>query len=213
LVIGDSNSGDLINILTFADNRGNYSLSSLTIYDGCGNLYLPRHSFSHHIEQDRARECLSGEGLVSDNLLSDSSKSLIKQADIVFFASSWRDWEADLMSKSYKLLLADFGNKFYFLGNKHLEFSPENFIRTYGHTGFPGNAKAKPDKLELNLRLKEVTGSRFINPYELFCEKMTECMMKNQDGNLLIYDGFHLSKEGVRFFAIKLDGFFQTFKN
>lgn len=204
LVVGDSNSGDLINILSFADSKGIYSISSLTINAGCGNLYLPRNSFSPLIERNLSSTCLS-----VDDLLSDSSKSLLKQADVVFFASSWMDWEADLMSESYRLLVADFGNKFYFFGNKHLDFSPTKFIRTYEHSRFPSNVKIDADKLEINLKLREVIGDRFINFYDLFCDK-SDCLMTSKDGGLLLYDGFHLSKDGARFFAAKLDTFLQS---
>ena len=207
LVIGDSNSGDLINVLNLLNLDNDLSISSLTINHGCGNLYLSRSKFSHFINADRVEGCAG-----VDDLLVNENKALIGQADIVIFASSWRDWEADLMEESYRKLISDYGDKFWFFGNKHLDFSASDFIRLNGNTSFPSSVSLKSDKATINSKLRKLLGDKFIDPYPLFCEDEV-CRLLNDSGDLLLYDGFHLSREGVIYFSGKLTDVIRLIKS
>ena len=57
LVIGDSNSGDLINALEFIMDDKTVSLSSLTIHSGCGAVYVSPNRFQEFIEPAREEYC------------------------------------------------------------------------------------------------------------------------------------------------------------
>ena len=204
LVIGDSNSGDLINVLSLLGSESDVSFSTLTVDSGCGNLYLPRASFVDRIEVRRVESCST-----SDDLLSDKNKKLMSQADWVFFASSWQEWEVQLISSSYINLHDEFGDKFWFFGNKHLDFNPSNFIRTSGGVSFPSSVRPKFDSVVINNELSKIVGRRFIDPYQLFCDDGF-CLTVNEQAELLLYDGFHLSEQGASFFALKLKTFFDN---
>ena len=201
LVIGDSNSGDLINVLHTSDKEKIFSFSSLTIGTGCGNLYLNRLSFASRIESVRARTCS-----MADDLMLNKNKNLILQADWVVFASDWTDWESDLLEASYTNLVKDFGKKFWFFGTKRLDFSPIDSIRTNGNASFPSRSSKEGKKSEINHKIKAIIKDRFINPYDLFCDDH-DCLMATLYGDLLLYDGFHFSKKGIDFFSIKLEPF------
>jgi len=207
LVIGDSNSADLINVLNLLNLDKKISISSLTINAECGNLYLHRSKFSHFIEADNVKTCAG-----VDDLLVDENKALISKADKVIFASSWTGWEADLMEESYSNLIADYGDKFWFFGNKHLDFSPINFIRLNGNTSFPSSVSLSADKAKVNIKLRKLLGERFIDPYLSFCEDEV-CRLLSDSGELLLYDGFHLSREGIIYFSNKLTDVIQLLKN
>ncbi len=207
LIIGDSNSGDLINIFSAINRNDDFSLSSLEIKSGCGNLFLPKSSFFYHMKFDDVKRCKD-----NDDLFADKNISLIKQADWVFFASGWKEWEVDLFFDSYNKLVSAYGDKFWFFGNKHLDFSYVKFIRFNKNTLFPSIAYPELDKLKINARFKELVPDRFIDPYELFCAK-GKCSIKDQKGELLVYDGFHLTRNGAHFFAIKLEDFALRLKN
>ncbi|QEL65050.1 hypothetical protein OTERR_15740 [Oryzomicrobium terrae] len=207
LVIGDSNSGDLINVLNFVNLDEYLSISSLTIYAGCGNLYLNRSKFSHFIAADSLKDCAG-----VDDLLDDENKDLIRQADKVIFASSWSDWEVDLLEESYQNLISDYGDKFWFFGNKHLDFSPIDFIRLNGGASFPSSVLLSTDKAKINAKLRDLLGDRFVDPYLSFCEDEV-CRLLSDSGDLLLYDGFHLSREGTIYFSSKLNNFIRLLKN
>ena len=183
------------------------SISSLTILAGCGNLYLHRSKFSHFVEHDDVKTCVG-----VDDLLIDENKILIRQADKVIFASSWTDWEADFFQESYRNLIADYGDKFWFFGNKHLDFSPSKFIRINGNTGFPSSVSLSADKAKINAKLRDIVGEKFIDPYQLFCVDKVYTLLSDS-GDLLLYDGFHLSREGTNYFSSKLKDVIRLLKN
>ena len=46
-------------------------------------------------------------------------------------------------------------------------------------------------------------GQFFIDPYKFFCRNK-KCSVVNNEGDLIIYDGFHLTIKGAMFFGEKL---------
>ena len=48
--------------------------------------------------------------------------------------------------------------------------------------------------------MQEIIGDRFIDPYDLLCQE-SYCSVLNDQGQLLIYDGFHLSRLGAKYLA------------
>jgi peptidoglycan/LPS O-acetylase OafA/YrhL len=199
LVIGDSNSGDFINTLAASPVTAGASLSSLFKTDGCGNLYMPRTVFLDRVDPDSARVCPR-----NDDLLSDRSRQLMAEADVVFFASNWRDWEADLMPESYASLQAEFGDKFWFVGTKHVDFIPRDHVARHENTTFPALVPPDDTSVAINRTLKAAVGDRLIDPLAFFCGP-TGCDLLTPEGDLIFIDGFHLTKVGVAAFADRLE--------
>lgn len=199
LVIGDSNSADFINTLAASPVTAGASLSSLFKTDGCGNLYLPRTVFLDLVDADSARVCPR-----NDDLMSDRSRQLMAEADVVFFAANWRDWEAGLMAESYASLRAEFGDKFWFVGTKHVAFIPRDYVSRHENTDFPALVPPDDTSIAINRTLEAAVGDRFIDPLAFFCGP-AGCDLLTQDGDLIFIDGFHLTKVGVALFADRLE--------
>lgn len=197
LVVGDSNSGDLINTLEYLIDKKNVSLSSITINSGCGSVYVISDRYDQYIEPSRAEVCRG-----ADTLFSDRSEELIIDADVVIFASNWLDWHVPFLAESQQSLIEEFGNKFWWFGNKHLDFPSER-----DRVHLQGNLKdlypAKITKQSTNELMQTILGDRFINPYQLLCEENL-CRIRNGEEELLIYDGFHLSPQGARYLALQM---------
>lgn len=201
LLIGDSNSGDILNSLATTSAARNISFSTLTINNGCGNLFLPKKKFEHLIDTERVKICAS-----ADDLMLEKNRLLISQADWVFIASSWSDWESELFSDSYNKLLTEFGNKFWIVGDKRLDFSPEKHIRFHGNASFPKVVQRDISKDLINKKLKSIVDGRFIDPYDLLCDD-NGCAMVSANGDLIQYDGFHLTNFGAQYFGKKLESY------
>ena len=197
LVIGDSNSGDLINALGFLINEEKHSLSSLTINSGCGALYVEHDEYQQYIETSKILTCNN-----ADNLLSQRSIGLLEAADVVIFASSWREWQTSFLAVSANRLEEDFGDKFWWFGNKHLTFPNERErYRLNGELSefYP----ISPERRLINEDMQEILGDRFIDPYQFLCND-NQCRATTSQGTLLIYDGFHLSRQGARYLAERM---------
>ena len=197
LVIGDSKSGDLINALEFVIDYESTSLSSLTIHAGCGVVYVSPDRFQQFIEPSRLEYCR-----ISDSLNSLRSKELIREADVVIFASSLSDWQVSFLAETRERLIEEFGNKFWWFGNKHLAF-PNERERVRLNGNLAGFYPAPIEKQLTNELMHDILGEDFINPYDLICEGGL-CRISNSQGELLVYDGLHLTREGAEYLAIKL---------
>ncbi len=195
LIVGDSNSGDLINALSNTKDNYNIELSSIKINSGCGNLYINKKKF----EEKVIKSCLN-----SENLFSHEVDVLMNQADLIIFASAWKNWEVDLVNKSYNNLITKYGNKFIFFGNKDLIFPSTKILYSTGKLKINQTYKIKEQPKRINNKLKKILGNIFIDPYDFFCSENI-CNIFNKKGQLLIYDGFHLTLYGAKFFGEKLE--------
>ena len=59
------------------------------------------------------------------------------------------------------------------------------------------------EKQLTNKSMREILGENFINPYDLICD-LGLCKIVNSDGELLIYDGIHLTRKGAEYIGKKL---------
>ena len=194
LVIGDSNSGDLINTLSFLINENEVNLSSITTRTECGAIYISSDIYEQFVDMLRGEACHN-----ADNLFSERSKDLINEADVVIFASNWSNWQVSFLSESVQNLENEFGNKFWWFGNKHIEF-PDERDRLLQKGLLSAVYPIRIEKQHINNLMQKILGYRFINPYDLLCND-GKCRVSNEQGQLLIYDGFHLSREGARYLA------------
>lgn len=198
LVIGDSNSGDLLNTLKATPRANQISFSSLKISVGCGNLFLSREIFNHLIEKEKLSTCSD-----NDDLTSAKNRELIAAADLVFFASNWREWEAKLIQDSHERLKSDFGEKFIFFGSKKTDLAPEKHVRQYRNAKFARTARATEENIRINNMMARSLSSNFIDPYKILC-KNSQCPTYSPKGDLIQYDGFHFTERGAEIFAEKL---------
>lgn len=194
LVIGDSNSADLLNALIFAFGD-EYNFSSSTIFAGCGNLYLPRESFADAPDVEPPTLCTR-----SDTY--EQIAGLIKDADYVFLATSWRGFEVAKFPASWARLNSEFGEKFFVFGAKNIEMSSTQIFRTdfdkLADLTFPPNRT----RVRINRSLADITRDRFINPYDWLCPDQT-CRFMSA-GAPVYYDQSHLTEHGTRLLAASL---------
>lgn len=199
LVIGDSNSADFINALSFSRGFNSVSLSSLTINNECGNIYAKKETYTHRISKKRSSICDK-----ADNYFGEEERRLLKQANRVVLASNWRDWEIDVLEESLRRLKDDFGDKFYVFGNKHVDFQPRTLLEMPDAQRKNATTKPVDDQAKRNERLKIIAGARFIDPYVYLCEQ-TSCLILTPDQTLINYDGFHFSEQGAHYIGQKID--------
>ncbi|SFD26837.1 acyltransferase family protein [Tropicimonas isoalkanivorans] len=191
LVIGDSTSGDLLNglIATLGDTS---EFSSVTIQVGCGNLYIERGIIDLHPDAFRAWQCGS-----SASYFDQSVQSLISEADVVFVASLWFDFEAELMEKSWARLVEEFGDKFVAVGAKSIDFDASEIMRAE-YAELDGIEFAPQERTtEVNLRISEVVGDRFVDPLGPLCGE-TGCRIYKAGEGLIFYDDAHTTAYGSR---------------
>lgn len=194
LIIGDSNSGDLLNAL-MEEYGDEAEFASATIYAGCGNLYF------EPARVEALREANDAGACNLDEYRDPALQNLIRKADIVLLASAWREWEAPLVPESVQRLERDFGDKFLVFGTKHLDVAEQEIFSRRLEELTEIDAVPRAGDLAINADLSAALGTRFLDPIPMLCEAMPNgevaCPIFDADGEIVFYDGFHLTPYGA----------------
>ncbi len=94
LIIGDSYAEDLVNAVYESELSAYVQIVTYWIEDGCGNLFVEMDLTANIREVDRPR-CLKARWYEDKNL-----QRLMREADAIWLASSWRYWVAELLPES-----------------------------------------------------------------------------------------------------------------
>ena len=197
LVIGDSQGGDLINALIESKATTEESLSSHVIDYYCGNLAVDVNLFAKDIDGKYLAHCKSIDWYTNPTL-----KERIREADIVFVASSWQEWQLPHIKASADALQRDYGDKFYFLGHKGVNLD----LKVLAKLPVADRQDAFSTRNEYGKKVNEVLRSsvkRYIDPYELACPA-DKCPAFTRDGELIWYEWQHFTKAGARLFGVQL---------
>ena len=204
-LVGDSYAQDLTNAVYESDMIENISLSTWYVSARCGNIYIPFKEKEKFINKINLKRCAK-----SDYFGSKEFIKRLKSADEVWFASSWRAWQVELIQNSLfnvddltNAVIRTYGRKYFpkFKPRKYLGMSAEeraNFAE-------PINTQ----DIELNNKLSELAkGYNFIDVQRLMCDgDGLECKIFDDSGYLKTYDGAHLTKAGAYFYGIKIMGY------
>ena len=190
LLIGDSNSADLQNALNAVIAPG-VSVSSAQVGATCGNLFLPRETFAEFARDDRFDMCAPQHNDLTD----PRTEKLIAQADVVILATAWTEWEADLMQQSHARLVREHGDKFWVFGTKSVNFDQQEILNACLKDCMGWQTSPHDKSVEVNAKLTDVLGDRFIDPLEMICAE-PGCTTFLGPETIVMYDGFHLTPQG-----------------
>lgn len=194
LIIGDSFGQDLSNILDTTPITNKFEISTLI--------------FSHHCKKLFKHDSVS----MVNKLCPHKQKNykiydaLISEADIVFLAINWNldqykrsdkvlsELKKVMIGKTIILGIKDFGN-----------VKIENLLKIPSEKRKDALFETSKKFIIINSYLSESLKNSYIDQFRLICKKNYQCPKFNNDGELLSYDGKHLTKEGVEFFREKID--------
>lgn len=195
LLIGDSFSQDMFNVLRYLDFHKHTSINTFYVPTHCGNLF---------VTPEKKMKNLSGKNKVlcaKKDLFHDKKLAQwLVHADVVFLVSSWKQWEADLLPESLRVLKTMTDASLVVFGGKRFPTPQyESFVNT--------TSNERGDlSLDLTFRhpfelLADIsTGSEheFIDVHSLVCGNVSnKCKIFDKNGFLKSYDGHHLTEEGV----------------
>ena len=200
LVIGDSFGQDFVNMLAESSMLDHASLSIHEIASVCGNLYLDA-DFSHHIkakDQGRCRRDGWYEGKrIEDNL---------RAADVIFLASAWSPWVAELLPESVENLKRDLEARLVLVGGKYFgAIQPGDFLDLSDEEKIALRKPIRGTHTETNLWLaRQFDEETFLDIAEMACAGYQDCPVFTPDLKLISYDGSHLTKEGAVYLGQRL---------
>lgn len=197
LIIGDSYAGDIVNALYKSHLSENIQLSTHIIKAECGNLYLPTNRFINYVTPKETARC------TIMGWYSEKARQLIREADSVWLISSWRMWTLNFLPESLSNLQKEFGDKFVVFGNKN--FGSFNLTKLHEFTLEQRISYRRPIGSAILTRLREmINKSMFVDVMEALCGTATTCRIFTDKGDLISFDGSHLTPKGAQYVAGKL---------
>jgi peptidoglycan/LPS O-acetylase OafA/YrhL len=211
LVIGDSYSQDLVNAVFETDADRRLQISTRYILRGCGNLFMKRSDFVQKMTTGNAKQCsqkvpgFGFEELYDDQLL----RNLMLEADEVWYASAWEYWQAELISRSVENTVHLTGKTVKVFGRKSFgEIDIRKLLSLDVKDRISFVNRIDVGAVNTNSLMKrQLKSNVFVDVQSLLCgDLLNECKIFTDKGELISYDGGHLTVYGAKYFGSKLLG-------
>jgi peptidoglycan/LPS O-acetylase OafA/YrhL len=198
LIVGDSFSQDLVNILHEGRLIPNAQIRVRYIPAPC-QVYRGEETIADLIESRSINACKKDYYI--------GIQEQIAEADAVFVAASWRDWSAERLPVTLERLGISEKENYLVFGRKSL-----GYINRAAYIGMSSSAKSAylnrvtGSSTTINSKLAKTIGdSHFIDMQALLCGSVPgQCPIFDQNGALLSHDGVHLTQAGAAYLGARL---------
>lgn len=204
LLVGDSYAQDLMNALSEAGLSKLYEISTFTVDFECGNLFVDSARLLPHqpssIRARCARQVLIGNEHIQRQL---------KNADEVWLASAWQDWQIAFIPESLRYLAAHTEGQVLLFGRKKFPaFIPTKFkgLSAKERAESTGDIdEATGNQLALAMRI--VPAATYVDVQAMLCNGSHKtCSLFDENGMLKTFDGSHLTHYGASVLGEGLKG-------
>tara|TARA_A100001011_G_scaffold70240_1_gene71851 strand:- start:30033 stop:31886 length:1854 start_codon:yes stop_codon:yes gene_type:complete len=192
-IIGDSFSEDLVNAIYEVDLNKRYSISTYYVPTKCGNVYLKE----RNILELNSREC-------PDILSNAKIVSIIKNADEIWLASSWKEWAIPYIQLSIDNLFQINNTKIRIFGRKDFgTVESSQYFYTNSVDKIIGERSLSKNHTQIAIKManEKYTNAEYIDVSILLCGSYSKCINSTSDGFPISYDGGHLTKAGALYFG------------
>ena len=203
LIIGDSHSEDLVNAVFEAGLNNDMEFSSYYISVSCGVLFVRDKKDREDTKLNCQREGLS--------FFNNDLQKQMSLADDIWIISSWSQRDMIYMSKSLENIktinknIKLFGTKNF--GNPNSKWYNTVDIDDWSSAIFDDSDKNEYATIsKVNADLSNIAKSlsvEFFNTQHLICRGEAYCS-NYIDGNIISYDGTHLTKHGAKILGLSL---------
>jgi len=201
LIIGDSQSEDLVNAVFEAGMDSRYEFSSFYIPVKCSVLFIE----SRSEREDPKVDC------TKNSFYNEDLQSLMSIADEIWIVSAWRYSDLEYIEESIKNIrmknesIIVFGAKHF--GSVSANWYRQNDIRDWQTTIIKeSDRQLFEDLADRNSFIRDATlslGAHYIDSQQLICDGLPYCS-NFVEGDLISYDGSHFTPFGAKYFGSKL---------
>lgn len=191
LIIGDSYAQDFVNILYEGNLDKRVNISTHHISKECGNLFV-QNNLNDFIDPNFKHYC---ERLEQYN---DKVLEKIMEADYVILASSWKIWQARLIDESVRNIQSTTNAQIIVLGRKNFgEINRANLLQVSAADRIKLRNNVSINHTSVNRIMSNSNLPSFIDFQKVVCQDEDTCPIFTNEGNLISFDGGHLTKDGA----------------
>ena len=195
LIIGDSFSQDFYNEILETGAFANFQISATYIPTKCQTyLYSDR-----HLQPDLPAIC-------QYQRIDDRVLKRVEQADIVILAASWKLWAAQALPETIANLGLREDQRLFVIGTKGFgRYTMRELVNLsrpelFAQTRDPGPNRVGPNKIMKETLPEDI----FVDVLGTLCGVPAQCPLFTPDGDLISYDGSHLTRAGARYVGQRL---------
>ncbi|MGN2433674.1 acyltransferase family protein [Pseudomonas syringae] len=206
LVIGDSQAGDLLNILNEQGAISGDDVVARLVDSACATPGLEKEKEEGFYTQVNpivikepayVRRCKDGLARAGDNVL-------ISEADKIFIAFYWRDFAEPYYLDAINKIASETRAEVYVFGRKDLlkdsAFIASSLGRTAGLTYYAVRYK-NPKTERINKSLALLSNVKYVDMMKATCPASNECVVLNSENKPAFFNATHLSKEGAKLYG------------
>lgn len=192
LIIGDSHAQDFFNGVLENGYLSNYQLSTRYIPTRCQMVWGDKGAA--FIQSKDTALCAK-----SDNVTQAAAQ--IAEADVIIMVARWQDWAAKLLPETIQQMQLRADQQLIVLGAKDFgKIAIRNYLKLSADERLALRNKVDPKPLAGNQWLRETLGDKvFVDQQRLICGEGDSCRLFTDAGELLSYDGGHLTPAGAKY--------------
>jgi len=192
LVVGDSYAQDFLNSFLESGKSGAFEVRTFYIPSEC-QIYLGQNDVSAKVDPANRQRCLQYRNSVA-------LKDLVAQSEVVVLAGSWRTWAIDLLPESIVGLGLSAAQHVFVVGPKKVgKVVIRDLIKIPAKLRPEVQQAFSVDITELEqLLVRTVGAASYVSMQTAVCGVGPNCRLFNDEGELISFDGTHLTKAGAR---------------
>lgn len=209
LVIGDSQSADLINIMLESGLVDKEDVVARTIYFDCGTNFVKDEESNKFFSTLNARTIAKPEliPICKAQMKNAMNEELLRQADMVYIAFYYQPNLVEYVIDGVEKLRSLTDAKIYLLGRKNLQKGSveivNSFNRLVGIERFATKFRDKETDI-INTKLAGTAGVKFINMMDYICPDKDTCVAVTDKNKPIFYDPAHLTRFGAQYLTEKI---------
>ncbi len=198
-LIGDSQSGDLSNIIVEAGLSDNFDIVSRVVINRCGVPY-PSRDINENYWNKVNPNTIKDPSFISrceDELSRVHDATLLEDADIIVIATLWRSYTFSYAQKILDEIKQRSKGNVYLVGAKRMHDGSLELMEAHGSLdGISAYARKTAEGYAINDFLRTLKGVTFIDIMDAFCTDK-ECQVFTDNNYPMFTDKDHFTKEGV----------------
>lgn len=206
LIVGDSQSADISNIMNESGMLGQYDVITKSINTRCRALYVTKSERDKYWHEENGGTIALPEFIPMCDRQMDEfmDNKILEQADIIFLAMKWRSETIPKMQETISRISEYSKAKIYLFGNKNLNKSSIDLVNSFGRINGINSYASNFHEVEsdkINALLAKTRGVTFVDMMKITCPKEKYCNVLTPDLKPIFFDQVHLTREGATFFG------------
>lgn len=209
LFIGDSQSADVVNMMSASGNIDKYDAVARTVLIECGTPYISEDEFKNFFTKENPYTIKRPEMIpeCQKMMATAMDENLLKSADKIFISFFIEPHSEKIIEEAVAKIRSITNAEITVFGRKNLKVNSVDIVNSLGRTAGINRFASKfkdPETFEINKSMTGISGVKFVNMMDYVCPSDKECIVLTDAGKPIFYDKAHVTKSGAKFLGDKV---------